>query len=118
MKMNDYERRWDNVNRRWIYRHREVMETILNRPLRSDEHVHHRDGDPKNNQPSNLQLVSAAEHARIHSPARRAISRRCDLIGCGGVHHARGLCKKHYMQKFRPSRAKKRFAGSNPALTT
>ena len=36
--------------------HRLVMQTILGRPLRPGEHVHHIDGEIRNNDPSNLAL--------------------------------------------------------------
>jgi hypothetical protein len=49
------------------------MESILGRRLRSDEIVHHKDENKKNNEPGNLELMTRAEHARHHfSKARRA----------------------------------------------
>ena len=42
--------------------HRLVMETLLGRTLRRDEHVHHLDGNKANNRPANLQLLAASEH--------------------------------------------------------
>ena len=42
--------------RGYQYEHRVVLAEILGRPLRPDEQVHHKDGDPSNNDPSNLQL--------------------------------------------------------------
>ena len=50
--------------------HRIVMARFLHRQLRSDEHVHHIDGDTLNNSPSNLQIVTASEHLRIHAATR------------------------------------------------
>ena len=47
--------------------HRIVAEQILGRPLKPGEVVHHIDGNKRNNDPSNLQvLASQAEHARLH----------------------------------------------------
>lgn len=46
--------------------HRVVAEQILGRPLRSDEIVHHIDGNKRNNDPSNLIVMTQAEHARLH----------------------------------------------------
>lgn len=40
----------------WILEHRLVMGRALKRTLRSDEQVHHRDGDKLNNELSNLEL--------------------------------------------------------------
>lgn len=47
--------------------YRAVMEAELRRPLRSDEHVHHINGDPSDDRIENLQLVDSAEHGRIHA---------------------------------------------------
>lgn len=66
----------------WIYRpdhpyakrggmvqeHRAVVEDRLGRYLEPHEVVHHRDENPSNNAPENLELVSRAEHVRIHNP--------------------------------------------------
>lgn len=46
--------------------HRLVMEKYLGRPLRSDEIVHHKDGNKQNNDISNLEIVTRAEHINIH----------------------------------------------------
>lgn len=46
--------------------HRIVAEQLLGRALRPGEIVHHRDGDTENNHPDNLQVMTQAEHARIH----------------------------------------------------
>ena len=47
------------------YEHRVVMEKKLGRKLRSDEHVNHKDENPANNSPSNLEIVTKAEHNKI-----------------------------------------------------
>lgn len=49
-----------------IYGHIPVMENKIGRSLQSGEYVHHIDGDKSNNDPSNLQLVTQSEHAKIH----------------------------------------------------
>jgi len=56
-----YQLLWFGAKARLV--HRLVMETLLGRRLRTDEHVHHVDGDKHNNRPDNLQLLSANEHA-------------------------------------------------------
>src|SRR5262245_20461494 len=50
-----------------IYEHSEVVEQALGRPLRSDEHVHHRNGKRDDNRLDNLEVTSNAEHKRLHN---------------------------------------------------
>lgn len=99
MKMNNYVRHWENKNRKWIYEHRLVMENYLGRSLGSDEHVHHIDGNPKNNAIENLKVVDAHTHFFIHMPPLK--NRFCSVKGCNGKHHGKGYCKKHYARMFR-----------------
>ncbi len=40
----------------WVPEHRAVMERIIDRPVRADEDVHHRNGDRSDNRPENLEL--------------------------------------------------------------
>ena len=75
LRMNDYERRWDNGKRRWVYTHRQVMAEKLGRPLESGEHVHHINGNQKDNRPENLEIVSLSTHMSKHSPVRQRIWR-------------------------------------------
>lgn len=57
------------VNARgYVFEHRLVMEQVLGRYLTADEVVHHKDGDKLNNLPENLELLSQAEHMRLHAP--------------------------------------------------
>lgn len=60
------------INKRKIYQHRHVMEQVLGRKLDRKEHVHHKDGDRLNNDPSNLEILSASEHARQHMDSATA----------------------------------------------
>lgn len=46
--------------------HRHIMEELLGRKLGPNEIVHHKDGNKLNNDPSNLEVMSRSEHARLH----------------------------------------------------
>lgn len=48
------------------HQHRIVMEKKIGRKLLTSEIVHHIDHNKHNNHPDNLQLVTRAEHAKIH----------------------------------------------------
>jgi len=52
--------------------HRYVMEKILGRKLLPTEIIHHRDENPRNNDPDNLELHTRATHAAQHSRGRTA----------------------------------------------
>ena len=75
LKMNDYERTWDNVNRRWIYEHRRVMEEHLGRKLLRTEHVHHKNGNHLDNRLENLEIVCCSEHMSHHKPVYQRVWR-------------------------------------------
>ena len=46
--------------------HRIVAEQKIGRPLRPGEIVHHIDGNKRNNDPSNLEVMTQAEHCKLH----------------------------------------------------
>lgn len=48
------------------HEHRVVAEEMLGRPLVRGEIVHHVDGDKHNNKPSNLKVMTQADHLRLH----------------------------------------------------
>ena len=54
------------VDGRDVLEHRHVMAEVLGRALRSDEHVHHINGDKQDNRPANLVVLSVADHAKRH----------------------------------------------------
>ncbi len=51
------------------HEHRIVAERLLGRPLRDKEIVHHIDGDKRNNDPANLEVITQGEHMRRHGLA-------------------------------------------------
>lgn len=48
------------------HEHRVVAEQMIGRPLERGEIVHHIDGNKHNNDPSNLQVMTQADHLRTH----------------------------------------------------
>ena len=46
--------------------HRVIAEQMLGRPLEKGEIVHHIDGNKRNNDPSNLMVMTQSEHCRLH----------------------------------------------------
>jgi hypothetical protein len=44
------------------------MEVSIGRYFKADEQVHHIDGNPLNNELSNLEIVKLGEHQRLHNP--------------------------------------------------
>lgn len=58
--------------RGYAYEHRVVAESMIGRRLRRGEVVHHRDGDKRNNDPSNLEVMdSIATHLVEHRKPRK-----------------------------------------------
>lgn len=66
-----------------IREHRFVMAKHLNRPLSSDEYVHHIDGNPSNNQIKNLLLMSKTNHQRFEGLLRYGKVKREDAVNYG-----------------------------------
>lgn len=53
-------------NRGYVLRYRIILEEHLGRELRSDEHVHHKDGDTRNDSIDNLEILTCAQHTARH----------------------------------------------------
>jgi len=68
----------------FVSEHRLVMEKHLGRYLTKDEHVHHKDKNKKNNDISNLQLVSNSEHMKLHKAELREDRSNINCNFCGG----------------------------------
>lgn len=96
---------------RRMRQHRYVMEQHLGRPLTEDEVVHHLDGDVKNNDISNLQILTRLEHALLHNVGRVSPNKLKPgqwskkfnaCVSCNTTndnHVGNGLCKSCYQHK-------------------
>lgn len=51
----------------WKFTHRTVAANKMGGAIRPGNHVHHVNGVKTDNRPSNLTVVSAAQHRKIHS---------------------------------------------------
>lgn len=81
--------------------HRLVATQMIGRPLRTDEHVHHLNGDKADNRPENLVVMTNAEHQKLHDwhiTKMRRIERVCEA------------CGKRYLVK--QSKAESRFCSN------
>jgi len=67
----DQGHRFISVDGERIAEHRHVVEQREGRKLGRDEIIHHVDGDPINNQPGNLMILTRSEHMRLHMAGRR-----------------------------------------------
>jgi HNH endonuclease len=74
------------------HEHRVVAEIRLGRPLLKGEIVHHENRIKTDNTEGNLEVMTQAEHASLHSRLRFG----CIVEGCTRVHSARGFCAFHY----------------------
>jgi len=66
------------------------MEEQLGRKLKSNEIVHHIDGNPLNNDPENLELMTKPEHFRSH-----LLVRGIGSLDDKGIKHLNGHLKKY-----------------------
>lgn len=83
-------------SKRTVYEHREVMESVIGRPLTRGEHVHHRDHCRSNNGLDNLELLTAQEHGRLHGEIVRMVLQclRCRVWFKRRANDERGNRKK------------------------
>lgn len=59
--------------------HRVLAENKIGRLLGPGEDVHHRDEDKSNNDPSNLEVLTKPDHARLHAPEKDLVLVNCPV---------------------------------------
>lgn len=69
--------------------HRHLMEQHIGRPLRADEHVHHKDGNRYNNALDNLELKAGLKHIQDHADLRAVHpkTKQCKVCGTAFTPH-------------------------------
>ena len=63
---------------------RVLMEAIIGRPLLPTEDVHHKDENPRNNNPENLEIIDHSTHDSMHGGRNRKyspITKTCPMCG-------------------------------------
>ena len=79
---------WISENDNQFALHRRIVEDVLQRKLEAGEVVHHIDENRMNNHPSNLQVLSIAEHNyQVHPKNRDTSGRFCqvdDIVRASG----------------------------------
>jgi len=86
-------------------------------------HCHHIDGNPTNNNPSNVQTLCASCHTQLHWENGKSIPRKhynCVICGKPHVKLHRGMCEKHYQRwkKYGNPYLTKQKRGSHFVLVT
>ena len=87
--------------KKYIMEHRYIMEKHLGRKLEKWEHVHHIDGNKKNNNLKNLIVMKKSQHHKLH--LRKHIG--CIVENCDRPHRAKGMCAYHYNKELNLSRS-------------
>lgn len=90
-------------DRDWRYEHRVIAEQTLGRPLRSNEHAHHKNRNTLDNRPENIEVLTSRDHAILHHDLGNRWSIKFDhCVNCKTTckrHLSHGLCTTCYQRK-------------------
>jgi len=86
---------WHTEKKTLVYEHRLVMELMIGRELVSDEFVHHKNKDKRDNRPENLELTNNKDHTSLHEREKGHMAVEVDCDYCGKVFSIRGERRKN-----------------------
>lgn len=69
----------------FVLLHRIIMENYIGRALKDDEVVHHKNGNKKDNDINNLQLLKISDHNAIHSRLKKTNTLKLKCPSCGTI---------------------------------
>ena len=93
--VNPVTTRYRNTTRggQHIAMHRSVMVDVIGRPLQPGEIVHHRNHNPIDNRPENLEIMTPKEHA-VHHLQKHPITKNCVICGAEFTPHKTKLLRQ------------------------